>query len=50
MEKVNADADPDLYPNSQIKYKHFVSMVARVFEYLKISKRAKNLLVLLFRA
>jgi hypothetical protein len=50
MHKVNADVDPYLYPNSQIKFKHFVAMVVKIFEYLNLGARQKNLLVLLLRA
>jgi hypothetical protein len=41
MDKVDTETDPDLYPNSQIKYKYFVAMVVRVFEHLNISGRLK---------
>jgi hypothetical protein len=50
MRKVNLEADPDLYPNSQIKFKHFVAICVRVFELIHISSRGKDLLVLLLRA
>ena len=50
MRKVNSEADPDFYPNSQIKLKHFVAICVRVFELIHISYRGKELLVLLLRA
>jgi hypothetical protein len=43
MRKVNSEADPDFYPNSQIKLKHFVAICVRVFELIHISYRGKSI-------
>jgi hypothetical protein len=35
MDDVAAESDPQLYKGSQIKYKHFVAMFAKVCAFLK---------------
>jgi hypothetical protein len=46
MNDVAAESDPDLYKGSQIKYKHFVVMFAKVCAFLQIYGRGKDVLVL----
>ena len=50
IKSVEDETNPYIFKGSQTRFKHFAGLCQKIFTYLKIDERIKDILVLLFRA